>query len=89
MENNEFKTDVKEWLTKKIYKRFNDRMSEVSPLWASLKRLPKQLVSIGIELIKVLQEAEPQEWVNKIKPLVIWIIIHTMLYNTSPHKWSM
>jgi type I restriction enzyme R subunit len=25
MENNEFKTDVKDWLTKKIYQRFNDK----------------------------------------------------------------
>ena len=26
MENHEFKTDVKEWLTKKIYKRFNENI---------------------------------------------------------------
>ena len=28
MENNEFKTDVKDWLTKKIYHQFNDKQGE-------------------------------------------------------------
>jgi len=30
MENTEFKNDVKNWLTKKIYQRFNDQQESIS-----------------------------------------------------------